>query len=175
MVAQESSHPVWSVYDRLRTARLNVKYYSRRLQHLQRWNVFVELVLIASAPTSAIAALWFWRTEQGVVAWRYLGAIAAIAAVLKPFFALPSKIKKFEGLVTGYRLLEYDLQELRTTIEQEQEYAAPSQAELTKAIKKERELVSLEPTDRPWRRLLRECQQEVLSELPVEAFFVPKE
>jgi hypothetical protein len=128
-----------------------------------------------SAPSSAIAALWFWKTEAGVIGWRYLGAIAAVAAVLKPFFSFPSKIKKFEGLVTGYRLLEYDLQEVRMTIEQQGKYAPADRAELKKAIKKERDLVSIEPIDRPNRKLRRTCEREVLFELPSEAFFVPEE
>ncbi len=174
MADRDSNHPVWAVYDRLRTARLNVKYYSQSLKRLQFWSTAIELVLVVSAPTSAVAALWFWKSDAGALAWRYLGAVAAVAAVLKPSLAFPSKIKKYEGLVTGYRLLEYDLQELRTTIEQERKYAAPAQAELKKAIKKERELVSQEPTLCANRKLLRACQLEVLSEFPSEAFFVPE-
>jgi len=51
------NHPVWSLYDEIRTARLNVKYYGRRLEFLERRNFAFELILLASAPTSAIAGL----------------------------------------------------------------------------------------------------------------------
>jgi len=52
------NHPVWIVYDKLRSACLNVKYYSRRLQTLERWNFTLEFPLSATAPSSAIAALF---------------------------------------------------------------------------------------------------------------------
>ena len=36
-------HAVWTVYDKLRTARLNVKYYSRRLESIERTNFILEI------------------------------------------------------------------------------------------------------------------------------------
>ncbi len=170
-----STHPVWALYDRLRTARLNVKYYGRRLLTLKRWNVGFELVLLATAPSSAIAALWFWQTVGGKFAWQGLGVVAAIAAVLKPVLKLTSTITQHESLVTGYRLLEYDLQGLRTEIEQTRRYGAPVQEEFKKALTKERDLVSRSPLDPADRKLLRRCQREVSEELPVDAFFIPNE
>ncbi len=99
------NNPVWTVYDKLRTARLNVKYYSRRLEQIERENFWIELILLVTAPTSAIAGLWFWNTEYGSLAWKYLGVIAAVAAILKPLLALTKKIKDFESVVGGYRTL----------------------------------------------------------------------
>lgn len=172
-VKDTRNHPVWGVYDRLRTARLNVKYYGRRLQTLKRWNLGLELVLLATAPSSAVAALWFWQTAGGRVAWQSLGVIAALAAVVKPVLKLTSTITQHESLVTGYRLLEYDLQGLKTEIEQQRRYDEHLQVEFKKSLTKERDLVSREPLDPADRRLRRRCQFEVLAELPLEAFFVP--
>jgi len=79
-------HPVWEVYDLYRTARLNVKYYSELLHRTEIKNFLLDLILLCSAPTSAVAGLWFWETEIGHEVWKYFGVIAAFAAVLKPLF-----------------------------------------------------------------------------------------
>jgi hypothetical protein len=172
-VKDTRSHPVWGVYDRLRTARLNVKYYGCRLQSLKRQNFWLESVLLATAPSSAIAALWFWQTTGGRAAWQALGLVAAIAAVLKPVLKLTPTITQHESLVTGYRLLEYDLLGLKTEIEQQRRYDEPLQAEFKKSITKERDLVSQAPLEPADRKLRSRCQREVLEELPLEGFFVP--
>jgi hypothetical protein len=169
------SHPVWAVYDKLRTARLNVKYYSRRLQTLERINFFLELVLLASAPSSAIAGLWFWDQPLGKVAWQYFGIVAAIAAVLKPLLSLTKRIKEFESVLSGYRILEYDLMEIKILVEQTKKYDAPLQSELEKALQRERTLVGKTPETRENAKIKRLCEAEVLQEFPRESFFVPEE
>ncbi len=141
-------NPVWTVYDKLRSARLNTKYYCRRLELLERENFWIELVLLASAPSSAIAGLWFWDNEYGKVVWRYLGVIAAIAALLKPLLGLTKRIRELENVVAGYRTLEYDLLEIKTLIEQKQRYDAPLQAEFKKAIQREKVLAGKTPETR---------------------------
>lgn len=169
------NHPVWGVYDRLRTARLNVKYYGQRLHKFKRWNFWFEFVLLATAPSSAIAALWFWQTESGRMAWQALGVVAAVAAVLRPVLKLTPTITQHEGLVTGYRLLDYDLLGIKTEIEQSGRYEKPLQTEFKKALTKERELVSRAPLEPEDPKLRKRCESEVLSELPLDRFFVPSE
>lgn len=168
------SHPVWSVYDKLRTARLNVKYYSRRLESAERWNCGIECVLLVSAPSSAVAGLWFWDTDTGRVAWQYLGGIAAFAAVLKPLLAFTKRIKEYEGVLSGYRVLEFDLGEIKTLVEQKQKYDASLQAEFKKALQRERALVAKAPETRENQKVKVQCEDEVLRELPADSFFVPQ-
>jgi hypothetical protein len=168
-------HPVWTVYDRLCTARLNVKYYSARLDKYERWNFALEFVLLASAPSSAIAGLWFWNTNTGMLVWQGLSVIAAIAAVLKPLLGLTKRIKDYEISLSGYRGFEYDLMQIRTLIEQKQKYDQSLQNEFRKALEREKTLVIKTPETREDRRLRRECHEEVLRELPPERFFVPEE
>ena len=169
------SHAVWAVYDKLRTARLNVKYYSRRLQTLERTNFWLELILLASAPTSAIAGLWFWDQPIGKVAWQYFGIVAAIAAVLKPLLTLTKRIKDVESVLSGYRILEYDLMEIKTMVEQKKKYDASLQSELKKALQREKTLVGKTPETRENAQIKNLCVGEVLQELPRESFFVPEE
>jgi len=169
------NHPVWTVYDRLRTARLNVKYYSRRLETIERTNFCIELVLLASAPTSAVAGLWFWEEPFGKIVWQYLGVVAALAALLKPLLSLPRKIKEFESVLAGYRMLEYDLMEIKVLVEQKKKYDAGMQSELKKALQREKTLVGKTPETRERVKIKQLCEAEVLQEFPKETFFVPEE
>lgn len=169
------NHPVWAVYDKLRTARLNVKYYGSRLQSIERINFGMELVLLASAPTSAIAGLWFWDQPLGKVIWQYFGVVTAIVVLLKPLLNLPKQIKEFESVLSGYRILEYDLMEIKVLVEQKQKYDAPLQTEFKKALQREKTLVGKTPETRERRKVKGLCECEVLQELPRESFFVPEE
>ncbi len=169
------NHPVWTVYDKLRSARLNVKYYGRRLSTLEAKNFCMELILAASAPSSAIAGLWFWDTPYGKLTWQYLGIIAAVAAVLKPLLGLTKKIKDYESVLTGYRTLEYDLMEIKTLIETHQRYDSPLQSDLKRALAREKILVGKTPETREDGKVKAECDAEVRRELPSKSFFIPGE
>jgi hypothetical protein len=170
-----ADHPAWSVYDKLRTARLNVKYYARRLQTTERINFLIEFTLVATAPSSAIAGLWFWNTEAGKTAWQCLGVIAAIAAVSKPLLGLTKRIKDYEAVLSGYRTLEYDLREIQSLIEQKRKYDLPLQAEFRKSLQREKALIARTPETRENKRAKRACEEEVLRELPASSFFVPED
>jgi hypothetical protein len=172
---KREDHSVWSVYDKLRTACLNVKYYSRRLRSLERLNFIIELVLAATAPSSAIAALWFWNSDYGQIAWRYLAAVAAFVAVVKPLLGLTKRIKAYEGILSGYRTLEYDLREIRSLVEQKNKYDQSLQADFRKALQREKALVAQNPETTECARVKRKCEQEVRDQFPPEAFYVPEE
>ncbi len=167
------NHPVWSLYDKLRTARLNVKYYSRRLQDIESLNFWMEFILLASAPSSAIAGLWFFEQPLGKIVWQYFGIVAAIAAVTKPLMNLPKHIKEFEGVLSGYRILEYDLMEIKILVDQYQRYDAKLQTEFKKVLQREKMLVVKTPETLYKPKIKRVCEAEVLNELPVSLFFVP--
>lgn len=168
-------NPVWSVYDKLRTASLNVNYYSRRLQTLERLNFGIDYILAATAPSSAIAALWLWNTEYGQALWKCLAVVAAVAAVSKPLLNLTKRIKDYESVLSGYRTLEYDLREIRSLIEQKRKYDHTLQAEFRKAMQREKTLIAKNPETRESARVKRICVEEVSREFPPESFFVPNE
>lgn len=169
------NHPVWTVYDKLRTARLNVKYLGRRLQQVESTNFWLEFVLLATAPTSAIAGLWFWQSEGGKLVWQWMGVIAALAAVIKPSLSLTKRIKEYENVLSGYRTLEYDLMEIKTSIEQKHKFDAAMQGELKKALQREKALVAKNPESRENSKVKRICEEEVRKELPPDCFFIPKD
>jgi hypothetical protein len=162
------------MYDKLRSARLNVKYYACRFQFFERVNFCMEFVLMCTAPTSAVAGLWFWSTDYGKIIWGIMGIVAALTAIVKPLLNLTKRIKDYEGVLTGYRTLEYDLMELKSLVEQKQQYDQAIQAEFRKAMQREKALVAKNPETRESNRIKRKCEAEVLNELPPENFFVPE-
>ena len=171
----EEENPVWPVYDRLRSARLSVKYYSCKLQQAERLNFWFELILLATAPGSAIAGLWFWSSDSGQIFWQVLAIPAALAALLKPLLQLTKRIKDYEGVLSGYRVLDFDLMELKIAIEQKKKYDAPLQAEFKRALQRERTLIAKAPDSKEDARVRAACQLEVNRELPSENFFLPQE
>lgn len=169
-----SEHPVWSVYDRLRTARLNRKYYSRRLVSLEQRLFNFDLILAIAAPSSAVAGLWLWDTSIGAWAWRVLGVVAALAAVIKPLLLLPRRIKDTETVLSGYRTLEHDLFEIKTMVEQRRAYDAALVDDFKKALQREKVLVGNPPEQTEHRPTKALCEIEVDRELPPDSFFVPE-
>lgn len=168
------NHAVWSVYDKLRTARLNVKYYGRRLGSLERQSFWTDFVMLASAPSSAIAGLWFWADPIGALVWKWFAVIAAVTSIVKPLLGLTKKIKDFESVLSGYRILEFDLMELKTMIEQRSKYDGMMQGEFKKALIREKTLVGKTPESAPIDSVRALCQKEVELELPVGLFYVPQ-
>ena len=112
MTDRNLDHPVWEVYKLQRTARLSVKYYTIKLERLERINIFIQIVIAASLPTSTIAGFSYWTTSEGNQIWGYILAFASLLAFLQPFLKLTEKIKKFDSILSGYMVLDYDVQKL---------------------------------------------------------------
>lgn len=168
-------HPVWIVYDLYKTARLNVKYHAARLSQVERYNFAIELLIAITAPTSAITGLWLLKTDAGQELWKYIAALAAIAAVLKPLFRLPQRIKTLEQTLSGYRALEYDVEQIVNRIKSEGVYSKSCKSMLDEAQKKKKALVVNPAENNQNKKLIERLYLEVNSELPMESFFVPEE
>ena len=69
MSERDLNHPVWEVYNLLRTARLNCKYYGGLLHNAERINWWIQLIIAISLPTSAIAGFEIWATGAGSLFW----------------------------------------------------------------------------------------------------------
>lgn len=167
------NHPVWDVYDQLRTARLNVKYYSALLSRARRWNLSMEFTLAVAAPGSAVAGLWFWDTGVGNTIWKYLAVLTAVVAVAKPLLKTTDRIRQIEKVLLGYRAQEHDLQTLTILIRQDTVYGPRHRALFEETLKRRRVLVRDSPETIVNQKLRRSCQQEVEMELPADSFYVP--
>jgi hypothetical protein len=170
-----TNSPAWGVYDLYRTARLNVRYYSARLHEVEMLNMGMEIVIAATAPTSAIAALWFWDTPVGSATWKTLGVIAAIAAVTKPIMMLPKKMKAYNEVLAGYRALEHDLYEIKEMIIQNRKYGKEQQLDYKKALKRKGVLAAKDPETKQDKSLIKRLVTEINHELPAASFYIPSE
>lgn len=175
MTTNRENHPVWAVYDMLRTTRLNIMYYGRRLQFFERWNLSMELILAFFAPTSAIAGLWFWNTANGKQIWLFCGILSAFVSTIKPIAGFSKRIKVYEGVLSGYRLQEHDLKALKHSIEQRQKFDSSHQSDFKRIFDREKPLISQNIESVPDERVRKECQNRVDQELPSSSFFIPED
>lgn len=113
---------MWEVYDNLRTARLNIYYWTEKLDKPKHQNRSLEIFLAIAVPSSAVAGLSFWQSYYGPYVWGFLSSIAAFLSVAKPFLKLTERVESYEAAVARYRTIEGDLSELRTDIMQERAY-----------------------------------------------------
>ena len=166
-------HPVWDVYDLLRTARLNQLYYGRRLLTFERRNFWAEITIACTSSTSAIAGFAFWKTTAGQPFWQGFLAVAAVAAIAKPFLNYAKKIKSYEELLIAYRLIAYDLRDLRLDISQARGYEKVHQNRFKSIKERLRNFVDKSPERIEVAAVKKICEQQVLSELPNHQFYIP--
>ncbi|MCU7958201.1 MAG: hypothetical protein KZQ74_14580 [gamma proteobacterium symbiont of Bathyaustriella thionipta] len=84
-------------------------------------------------------------------------------------------MKEYESLVSGYRMLEHDLHEIKILISEKRKYDKVSQIDFKKALKRKGVLVGKEPNSKENKIIKKRCEREVLNELPSECFYVPEE
>jgi hypothetical protein len=169
-----SNHPVWDVYDLLRTARLNIKYYSHKLTNLKRINFYMEVALAIGAPSSAIGVFYFWNTTYGSIIWKWILGIIAVVALVKPFIKLSDKIGSYEKTVNGYRILEHQVEKNVIQIRQDKSYSEKHRTLLETAIEMEGKLKENDPETKINNKLRKKYQEEVLKELPAKKFYIPR-
>jgi len=169
-----SKHPVWSVYDEYRTARLNVRYYEKQLQRLKRNNFYIESIFAIST-SSVVAGLWFWESVAGGYAWKIIVTIAAFLAVLRPLWKIPDKIEKNSEILYSYRMLDHEFHKIKIKIEQYKEYGKQLRDEFMTLVDMKGNIARREPNQSIDQKLRRECRQQVNNELPSNAFYIPED
>lgn len=170
------NHPVWDVYDEYRTTRLSCKYYSARLGQHERWQFWMEMILAATAPGSAIAGWALWGDDRGKWVWMILMGVSALLAIMKPLLRLYEKAETLEAVTMGYNQLDNDYKKLVIAIRQEKNLTPALQDEFRTLMDRARDLRGKEVVERvPDKKLRSQFEAEVARELPVESFFVPSE
>lgn len=172
-ISTHSSHPVWDVYDLLRTARYNSIYFEEKLYLLELSNKLAQVILAAAVPSSAIAGLKIWDFGLGQFAWEIFTGVAAVIAFSLPFLGLTEKIKKVDALVVGYTDLFYDIDAIRVAINDSRTYSDSHKRRLLAAMKQRARLAGKEKGMSINKNLAKKCRGAVLAELPAEKFFVP--
>ena len=169
-----AEHPVWDVYNLLRTARLSEKYYGCRLKRFDFINTSCEIIIAVTATSSAVASFPFWGDGVGAQLWKYLICLSAVISVIKPFLQLTKKIRAYEELYSGYQMLCYDLNSLRVDINQAQQFSKAHQARFNRIKARRRHLVGSSPERTEDEKLKAACVLSVLLEMPVQSFYVPR-
>jgi hypothetical protein len=169
------NHPIYSVYDAKRTACLNIKYYGRRLRTVERQNFWIEVAIAISAPTSAVAGTLFFDTAPGHFLWQVMTFIAATLAVAKPFMKLGSKIKKLEHVLSGYRAMLCDIEDVLNRCLLDRAYSKAAQKMFDAANRKKRTLVAATPEATHIKSIVEECMIEVEQEIPHTTFYIPED
>lgn len=169
------NHPVWDVYDLLRTSRLNELYYGKKLQKMERLNLGVEVCIALVSSSSAVVGLAVWKTTVGNPLWQLLLTGAAVLTIVKPFLGFPKKIKAYEELLAGYRLLTHELRDLRMDINQSGDYTSSHQARCKRIKERVRDYVAKNPERVECPKIKAACTKLVLEEIPSSGLFIPGE
>jgi len=165
-------HPVWNLYDELRTARLNVRYYETKLSSVRRNNIIIEFVLALSV-SSGIAGLWLWQNAVGGFIWKGLVTLAAFLAVLKPLIKLSDEIQHKSEILTSWRLLDDGLRNLMLQIKERSNYDEELLNRFHAMMETKTTIIQREPLERIDEKLRIKCFRQVCEELPVDDFFIP--
>jgi len=169
------NHPVWNVYDQLKTARLNVLYYEHKLHNTETIMITSQVILAAAVPSSAIAGFEIWDFWLGEYAWEIFVSFSSFVAFIQPFLGLPKKAKKYSVLIDGYKTLYYDLQDIRHKIEEDKTYNTQHK-KLFKTAKDRRKKLEVRETGiKLNKRLQKKYQEAVKKELPGKSFYLPPE
>ena len=167
-------HPVWEIYNLLRTAKLNEKYFGYRLQKHVRINNFMEFTIATTVSTSAIASLTLWSDGLGGIFWQALLVISAVISVAKPILGITKRVRLYEEVLSEYRVLSYELTQLKVSISTARKYNETHKGKFNEIMEKHAILVSKSPESTENKSVKTKCINEVLKAYPPESFFVPK-
>lgn len=168
------NHPVWDVYNLMRTARLNIKYLQYYIALNKKQNIAIEIILALST-TSLATIFWFVSSNGLELLIKIVSSVAASVAVIKPILDLSSKIKLNEELLTAYRVLEHDLEKISIGVRLEQKYSQSLQQKFNDAMDRKIELIKMNNgSEKPSRILLKKIAQEVDEEYPLDSFYIPQ-
>jgi hypothetical protein len=170
----KQDNPVWEVYDLLRTAKLNEKYFGYRLQKYVQISNFMEFTIATTASTSAIASLTLWNNGLGGYFWQSFLVISAVISVAKPILGITKRVRLYEEVLSEYRALSYELMQLKVNISTVREYNDIHKGKLNEIMEKHATLVSKSPESTENKTVKIKCINEVLKAYPTKSFFIPK-
>ena len=173
-MVDRNNHPIWDVYDLLRTSYLNIEYYSARLHSAQKLNFLLEVIIAVTASTSAVAGLYLWSKGIGKEIWELLTVAAAFTATIKPFLKLPDKIRGFQELITDYKAIYADVDTLTSRIKQNGHYTEEFSQNYLDLKEREAEVRKKpSPETKVNEKLRSEVENVVKRRHPKESFYIP--
>lgn len=173
MRPDSSQHPVWDVYDELRTARLNVKCLQFEIASLKSDDRWSE-VLIAIATTSSVGSFWFLQNAVGAYFWKTVGAFAVILSIVRPILKFSEHIQKKEKLLASYSILDHDLHCICMEIKHRQKYDNELHKDFLNAMARKAELIKTNMHSSVKPSVKKKSEELVFKELPAKAFYIPQ-
>lgn len=174
----EDEHPIWELYDLLRTAKLSAKYYSYQFDAMVKYHKACKIFLAIMAPGSAFTGIAFWEeTGCGRITFSILTVLTGLVSIILPLIHFEEKIKKLSKLVSGYNLLYGTLNSLRSEIKHSQEYSQKYQQKFFSTLKQHNDLIELEGAEAlkvTDKKLRAKCEDEVYKEIPKTSLYFPK-
>lgn len=169
------NHPVWSIYDSLRDARYETKYYTAKLERTRRKARDLEILLAIVVPSSAASGLSIWASVYGQVVWGVLVSAASILAIAKPFLGFSEAIQSYASTAERWRAIDSQLSRLRTDIASEQTYGDSMRARYSEIGHSIDVAINSAPIEDPDEKLRISVQSAVNKEIPVVSLFIPEE
>jgi len=165
------------VYDLLRDTWLNIKYYSCKLERIERLNKFLEILLAIAAPSSglAIADLVYFQQGIGQHVWQIFTAITAILAIAQPKLGHAEKIGKLKELIVGYRDLEHDITKIIVSVKERGQYDDELKKFFWLSMDKWGTLKNRSLDGEIDKKLQDKFTEEVIKEFPAESFYIPND
>jgi hypothetical protein len=165
-------HPIWPLYDEIRTARLNAKVLGLDIRCLASRILWMDVILSVST-SSSIGGLWFFQSGGGVTIWKVLGAIAIICTALKPVLKYQEEKDVKESLRIGYNLFENQLMQIVREVQTREVYDDALKDDFRRVMSKKNELIETARKERVSRKQIIELQDEVDRELPSNSLYLP--
>ena len=100
-----------AIYTLYKETLVNAKYYGRKLNRAQQYNLFFEIVLALGATGSGIAGWSLWESsipgsrEMGAAIYAVIASLAAAFAILKPLLQMSQRVERYSKLFTSYQNL----------------------------------------------------------------------
>ncbi len=169
-----NQHPIWLVHDEFRTARFNLYIYQYQIRVLKRWKMVFDIIAAIST-SSVVAGLWFWETSIGNIAWKIIGAIAAITVVIVPILNIANRIKQKSELYSSWCLIDDGFYKLEISIKEKKQYNDEMVKRFHQLLDIESDTKQKEGPEQPSLKMRIKYQELVNQELPAESFFIPED
>jgi hypothetical protein len=129
--------------------------------------------LIAIATTSSVGSFWFLQNTVGAEFWKTVGAIAVVLSIIRPILKFGDHIQANSKLLTGYSVLDHDLQCISIEIRYKQKYDNAAHKDFLKAMNRKTELVKATTESHLTLKKRRTYEELVMQELPTDSFYIP--
>jgi hypothetical protein len=135
----------------------------------------MEYLIMVTAPGSAVAGLVFWETDYGKVVWTILATMAAFISLGKPLLKLSDRMANLQNIITHYKSLDNQLEELGNDIKRENNYTTIMVSTFKSVERHIDKITALEPIEKIDNDLQQLCFEQAKNELPETKFYIPGE